>query len=214
MTKAELLTELRQVIDDTVRPFGWSDTRLSLFLAEGQDRFCEQTGYWIDRTTFTLTLVDGQQAYPIDSRIINIKSIWDGVRKLTRFTEEDKGTKDIDFSAAEDQRPNNYQLDGATGTITFLEPVLVGVVLTIRAHRKSLVSLTAGDPEIPENLQLGLVEYAAYKAFSDHDRELQDPIKAKDHYANFKMYVREGQRLYRRLTDEYTDIVPNPLYVV
>lgn len=70
------------------------------------------------------------------------------------------------------------------------------------------------DPEIPEELHNALIEYAAYKAFGEHDRELQDHIKARDHYANFMLYVKRGMSMHRALTGDYPDVVPNTLYVI
>ena len=72
----------------------------------------------------------------------------------------------------------------------------------------------SADPEIPEELHNALIEYAAYKAFGEHDRELQDHIKARDHYANFMLYVKRGMSMHRALTGDYPDVVPNTLYVI
>lgn len=214
MTKTELLTELRILIDDTVEPYKASNARCLNWLSEGQDKFCAQTGFWIDKRTFTILTVLDQQAYVIDPRIISIRSIWDGTRAL--IDGEPVGYDDTSFADVSDQRPTYYRTDVETGYITFLEPVIAGVTLTIKAHRRALVALSAstGQPEIPGQFHLALAEYGAYKAFGDHDRELQDPVKAGDHYANFKAYVKDGARAFRRLTGEYADVVPNPLYVV
>ena len=72
----------------------------------------------------------------------------------------------------------------------------------------------SADPEIPEELHNALIEYAAYKAFGEHDRELQDHIKARDHYANFMLYVKRGMSMHRALTGDYPDVVPNTLYAI
>ena len=72
----------------------------------------------------------------------------------------------------------------------------------------------SSDPEIPEEMHNALIEYAAYKAYGDHDRELQDPIKARDHYANFMFYVKRGLSMHRALTGDYPNVLPDPLYVV
>ena len=39
MTRAELLEETRHVVGDTLPPYAWSDTRLMMWLSEGQDTF-------------------------------------------------------------------------------------------------------------------------------------------------------------------------------
>lgn len=215
MTKTELILETRDIVADKVKPYKWSDTRVTLWLSEAQDRFCELTGYWTDNSTYTFTTVLGQQDYALDSRIIAVRTAWVGTLLLTELA-EDVIIDDLEFADSTTQSPASYRLDLATGYITIIEPVIAGVVVTLRVHRKSLIALSAanGQPEIPEEFQLGLAEYAAYKALGDHDQETQDPVKAADHYRNFKSYVRDGSRAYRRITGNYLEVVPNPLYVV
>lgn len=212
MTTVELLAELRSVVKDRIAPYAWSDTRLTLWMSEGQDKFCAKTGYWSDKTTYSVTTVLGQQDYAINPRIISVRSIWDGTRPL--LDAAGLTFSDEDFADTAPQSPIHYRTDLETGVITFFETVAAGITLSLRVHRKSKVAMTSGDPEIPEEFQLALVEYAAYKAFGDHDRELQDPVKANDHYRNFLAYCKDGSRAYRRLTGEYSDVVPSTLYMV
>lgn len=211
MTRDELLAELRGVIDDTKAPYAWSNRRLVLWLSEGQDKFCEQSGFWSDKSTYSITTILNQVDYTIDPRIIAVRSVWDGTRELV------DGAKELSpVITAEPQRPLRYRTDLETGVLSLLEPPLAGVVLSLRVHRRSKIrfSVEGTELEIPEEFHLAPVEYAAHKAFGDHDRELQDPVKANDHLLNFKGYVKDGKKAYRRLTGEYTDVVPSPLYVV
>lgn len=214
MNRNEMLAELRNVVGDEVVPYGWADTRLLFLLSQGQDEFCKLTGFWTDRSTYTLTTVAGQVDYDINSRIIAVRSVWDGNRKLVDTT--GMTLSDTDFFDASNQSPVHYRIDLETGKLTLLEPPAAGIVLSLTVHRKSKKALNeaTGEPEIPVDFHLAPIEYAAAKALGDHDRELQDPVKAADHMANFKVYVKEGGKAYRRLTGDYADIVPSPLYVV
>ena len=233
MTRDDLITELRCVIDDTLPAYGWSDTRLINWLSEGQDKFCEKTGFWSDKSTYAVTTVLNLVTYPIPERIIAIRSVWDGVNQLydlsgvQNFANTQKdffGENWLGSAYASGEfpegtlpnRPYRYRTDLETGVLSLLEPPIANVVLKLRVHRRSKVSFaTMGAAlEIPEQFHLAVVEYGAFKAFNDHDRELQDPVKATDHLLNFNRYVKEGQLAYRRLTGEYTDVIPNPLYVV
>ena len=220
MTRTELLNEVRASIADTVAPYAWTDTRLMAWLSEGQDKFCERTGFWADKSTYTITTVLNQQDYPVSSRIISVRSIWDGTRQL--IDGAGKTFSKADFADLTTQSPVHYRMDAETGSVTFFEPVTAGVILSLSVHRRSRIALNHRDagsqfdaePEIPEKFHLAPVEYAAYKAFGDHDRELQDPVKAADHLANFKLYCKDGAKAYRRISGEYSDVVPNTLYVV
>jgi hypothetical protein len=215
MTKAELITEFRKIVRDWVVPYKWSDVRVALWLSEAQDRFCERTGFWADKSTYSLTTVLGQQEYVIDSRVISVKSLWVDSQRLIEVS-GDPNTNDSDFADTTPQTPASYRLDLSTGFITFVGPVVAGIVVSLRVHRKSKVALSAasGQPEIMEEFQLALPEYAAYKAYGDHDQTTQDPVKADEHLKNFKIYTKDGARAYRRLTGDYLTIAPNPLYVV
>lgn len=219
MTRAELLKETREVVRDLLVPQAWSDARLLMWLSEGQDKFCTKTGFWSDKTTYKITLVAGQQDYAIPERVIAVRSIWDGNRQL--IDAAGLTFSDADFQDTSPQHPVHYRTDLETGLITFFEPVIADIILDLRVHRKSKTALnhsTQGaydaEPEIPEDFHLALVDYAAAKAFMDHDRELQDPVKSADHKRNFNQYVREGSLAYRRITGEYSDVIPNPNYVV
>lgn len=234
MNRAELLAELRYVVADLVAPHAWSDLRLLHFLSEGQDKFCEQTGYWSDRSTYTITTILNQPDYTLSDRIIAVRSVWDGVSQLLDLSGgvSQRSTTSRDFFGESyggaayasgeypantlPSRPYRFRTDIETGVLTLLEPPIADVALKLRVHRRSKVALDdpTGQPEIPKQFHLALVEYGAYKAFGDHDRELQDPVKAQDHLNNFNWYVKDGKKAYRRLTGEYIDVVPNQLYVV
>jgi len=219
MTRIELVDELRHVVGDRVQPYAWADTRLLNWMAEGQDRFCEKTGYFTDKTNYTIVTEEGVQSYALSSRIIQVKSVWDGTRQLSQFIENDRPVTTTDLSTA--QRPLSWQTDQETGMITFYEPMLGGITLTLRVHRKSRLRLnnkTSGqynaEPEIPEDCHLGLVEYGAYKALMDHDRESQDPVKAGEHLAAFNDYVRLGKDMFERINGASLRVAPSPQYVV
>ena len=226
MTRLELLAELRSVLADTIGPrYGWSDDRLMNFLSEGQDKFCEQAGYWLDRTTYTIVTEANKLDYTLNPRIIEVIAVRDGVRKLIEYGEESFANNNTDpsFAATAPQRPQFYRLDGGTGMLSLLSPPEAGITLNLRVHRYSLVAFntknasnqyTVETPEIPSRFHLAMVEYAAAKAFGDHDRELQDPVKAADHMRNFRRYISEGGEAFRRLTKSHTEITGTPEYVV
>lgn len=216
MNRAELLAELRSVVDDTLQPYGWSDMRLLHWLSEAQDEFCEETGFWSDTSTYKIITVLNQVDYTLSDRIIAVRSVWDGMSCLLDLSAGSNKFQSNYPPGTPPSRPYRYRTDLETGVLTLPDPPIAGVELELRVHRRSKVALSdaVGQPEIPARFHLALVEYAAYKAFGDHDRELQDPVKAADHLSNFRWYIKEGRRAHRRLTGEYADIVPNSLYVV
>jgi len=217
MTRAEMLTELRVLLRDTVAPYKWSDDTLLIYTSEGQDSFCEETGFFIDKSTYTVTTTAGEQNYDLDPRIIKVLEVWDGARRLRQFTENDRPISVA--LAATNTIPSNWQTDAELGKLTFYEPPVAGAVLTLRVWRyaaQELTHKTAGlydaELEIPARFHRSLIEYAAFKAFSHHDQELQDPIKARDHKLEFDDLCKKGARAFRRLAGGEVYLAPSPLY--
>jgi len=231
MTRAEMLAELQTVLNDATTGGAWSTTTLLGYLAEGQDKFCEETGYFRDRTNFSITLATGVAVYDIPDRVIQILNIWDGTRRLGKvLTGDDTSDSDTEwtFDTTQPGTPRLWQTDQETGTIT-LYPVPTaadnGDVYALQVWRYSRYDL-AGDgaapegggdapdaePEIPSRFHRACVEWAAYKAFMHRDVETQDSIKAADHLNAFKMYVSDGVTTLRRYQNQEVRVGTNPAY--
>ena len=225
MTRAEMLIELYAVLnaDSASPPAGWSEASLLRYLAEGQDKFCEQTGYFRDITNYSLTLQTGVAVYAIPDRTIQVLDIWDGTRKLGKILPDSTTVSDEwpeDLGAAATGPPAQWRTDQTTGYIK-----LNGDVLTLHLWRYSRYDLAGSGavpegggaappaaPELPSRFQLACVEWAAYKAFNIHDMEAQDPVKAKDHLDNFKGYVSDGIAQMRRYHNQETRVGMDPAY--
>jgi len=222
MTSVEMIAELREVIDESTVQQAWTESTLYGYLAEGQDRFCELSGYFSDISTNTITLSDGVAIYAIPSRTIQILDIFNGNRRLGKFQEADRAEISNDWDVTLDQPqtgvPNAWQTDRETGYITFNKtPTSAedGTILTLRVWRYSIDELDAThDPEIPSRFQRAPIEYAAYKALMHHDEEQQDPVKAADHLASFEEYARQGKSAMRRFHGVETRVGTAPAYRV
>lgn len=212
MTRDELLAEFREAADDSVAPYAWGDPRALHMLSEGQDKFCEETGYFTDSSTYEITTVAGVVDYDLDPRIIEVLEVWDGQRKLGKFSQTDRP---LASTLGEPRLPQHWQADRETGKLTLNEPPLADLVLTLRVQRYSVTPFyKSGNPEIPARFHRAMVEYAASKAFNDHDRERQDPVKAADHKANFDDYCADGRKALARREGFQPQVAPNPAYVV
>jgi hypothetical protein len=208
MTRAEMLAELREVLNDSTANGVWGDTRLLAYLAEGQDKFCEDTGFFVDDTNLTITLVSGTHSYAVPTRVIEIIDLWSGTRRLSKIQTGDSYISDEEIVVTAGT-PQWWQTDQRTGYVrVWPTPTAAeaGTVITVQAHRYSLYDL-AGDgatpgvaaaPELPVRLQRACIEWAAYKAFNHHDMEAQDPVKAADHLRMYRSYVTDGRALFRR----------------
>jgi hypothetical protein len=226
MNRATMLEELQGVLNDATTSGVWNTITLLGYLAEGQDKFCEETGFFLYRTNYSITLEADVAIYDIPDRVIQIQNIWDGTRKLGKVLTGDTVTDDDSewtFDTTQPGTPRLWQTDQETGTIT-LYPVPTADdatdVYVLQVWRYSQYDLagdgtvegTAAVPEIPSRFQRACIEWAAYKAFMHHDMEAQDPVKAADHLNAFKMYVDDGVTAMRRYHNIETRVGTNQAY--
>jgi hypothetical protein len=222
MTRAEMLTELRETLNDSPTNGAWREALLLSFLAEGQDKFCEQTGFFVDRTNYTVALVADTESYAIDERIIEVMDVWNGATRLGKFEERDRteGLNNNWFPFTTSARvgvPTCWQTDRETGKIT-VYPVPTsaeaGTVLTLRVWRYSRFALdaTGKEAEIPARFHRACIDWACFRCFSQHDAESFDPQEAARHRQLFDQYVIEGAATFRRLSGIDTRIGIDPAY--
>lgn len=217
MTKTELVAELNLLLDDAVGVVV-SDTLCPVaskirFLAEGQDKFCEDTGMFIDitSTAFQIPIVAGTKDYDLDSRIIKVLEVWDG-----------------DYQIAPLERPFRYPnppvsvgtgtiqawlCDREPGMITFYPTPTQAKTLQMKVWRYPLVSLITGEPELPQRLQRACIEWAAYKILQIHDAELRNKVKAIEHLSNYEQYVWDGKKYLKRITNSDIQFGCDPIYL-
>jgi hypothetical protein len=209
MTRAEVLAELREVVNDKRKPYAWSDTRMMRALSLGQDQFCKDTGFFRDTRNFNIAALPDVAAYAIPARVIEVRKVFLGAAELARF-------EGVAPNTAVAGPPYAWQVDQDSGEIVLYPTPDQAYTLNLHVWRKSRVAFsTAGEMEIPEDFHLAPVEYAAWLFYSDHDRELQDPVKAAEHKDKFdKYWVPEGKRAMRRLCTGPATFGPNPLYNV
>lgn len=220
MTRDQMLVELNDVLNNDHSNGVWGEPTLLRYLAEGQDKFCEDTGFWIDADTFTVRLKAGIQRYQIPDRVIEVKEIWLGATRLGKYSHSLGGvvTASAAFPVAVlPGPPSLWKVDEGTGFIVLDKVPTVaehGLVLSLHVWRYSLRDLAAeaAEPELPPRFQRACVEWAAYKCFNHHDMEAQEPVKAKDHHAAYLGYVTDGKKALRRLHGIDVAVVPDSAY--
>jgi len=228
MTRAEMLKELKAILRETSVDAAWGDTLLLRYMSEGQDKFCEETGFIIDNTTYTVTLVEGQKSYLLSDRVIKVLNVLNSTTMLGKFQETDTYTQKFFSQEFPEQNTSPYawQLDKATGYLTFYTAPLAadaGTELTLRVWCYPTYELSNNDtdglgtnaePEIPNRFHSAPIHWAAYKALNHHDFEQEDQIKARDHKLIWDEYVMNGRTMFENMTDRQYQIAPSPIYTV
>jgi len=214
MNRAAMLSELREVLDDVYVPFSWTDSTLLGGLSEGQDKFCEETGYFTDIANFTLTLQTDIAIYAIPDRIIQLVDIWDGTRKLTKIrVGEVYSAGDAEPSGV----PTHWRTDQATGFIN-LYPTPTseenGDILVLQVWRYSQDDLADDsiEPEIPGRFRRACIEWAAHKALEHFGTDKQSHTKAMGHLRSFGNYVLAGKTALERIQNQEVYIGTAPEY--
>ena len=207
MTTSEMLTELREVLADDLPTYGFSPARVLAYLNEGQEKFCEDTGFFTDTDTFTIETVVGTASYPLDSRIIRVEDVYIGERQLRRLV----GVR----PPATALEPVCWQTNMATGVLTVWPTPDSIVTLSPRVWRYPLADISnTTAPEIPKRMHRACIEWAAYKCYGHHDKELEGGIEALKHKGAYRQYVLEGRALKRNLDAEQIEVGTNPCYQV
>jgi hypothetical protein len=207
-----MLLELREVLNDDNTDGVFAESTLLGYLSEGQDKFCELTGYFTDISTYSITMVDGTAIYDIPDRVIQVLDIYDGTRKLTKV----KMGEDYSASDAEGT-PAKWDANVETGSIKFYPTPSAddggnSLILQVWRYSQEDLADTTAEPEIPARFHRACIEWAAFKAFMHHDMEAQDPVKSSDHYNAFMAYVRDGRVALRRYQNQETRVGSDPAY--
>lgn len=214
MDGTEALAELKHVLYESSYDGAWPDTLLMGYLSEGQDKFCEDTGLFIDPVSFTITTEPGVATYKLNSRIMRVLNASIEGRELIRYDAK-HGNVVRNEQGSGGAEPTFFRTDLAPGHITFASLPQAEFQVLLRVWRYSRCALEeTGEFEIPIQFRRGCIEYAAYKALNHHDMELQDPVKARDHLSSYGMYVSRAKEWVHQLLGAEYEVVPNQSYVV
>lgn len=211
---------LRDVSDEVGGQSGdgdlWSDRTLVRYIEDGVVRFAVQTCCLRDDTTPELTqitLQSGVEQYALDPRVIAVLNArFPGTYFLSRTTYGGLFSNRGDLTSGNPVRdsyagcPRQFYTDRQTGHLgVFPTPGEQedGKVIHLRVARKPLAPLTTNDlkavPEIPEEYQLDVLDWAAYRALRNHDADAENMAKANSHKKRFEDTVVELSRQAKRL---------------
>jgi hypothetical protein len=213
MDGATALAELKHVLYESPYDGAWTEDMLRGYLSEGQDKFCEDVGLFIDPTSYSITTSAGVQDYKLNPRIIRVFDARIALHPpLVRY---DAKHGAVLYSEDNTAQPQYFRTDYAPGYIRFT-PIPDGTyTVKFRVWRYAKRSFEDLEEfEIPAQFHRACIEYAAYKALSHHDMELQDSIKATDHLSAYQMYVQRGKDWLHHVVGVEYETVPNQLYVV
>lgn len=195
MTLEELLNHTRHVIlRDSQAPALWSDTTLALYLNEAATIFARRTHCLVsdDEEFCTLTTVENQARYKLDSRIIYIMHIEDENGCEIR----NRGRNRVPYGVS-NGKPLVYTADSSYKGVR-LYPTPDDEVHTLTmlvAHKPTKkMSHKQHSPEIPEEYHSSLGLYAAYKSLMNNGPEGGDTTAAEPFRVEWEIVLRDAKR--------------------
>lgn len=226
MTLTELLDELRENIlrDSSGLVSGtsdklWSDDALVRYINDAYYRFCRLTLSLTDSTS-SLTEIEletGVPTYALDKSVLGVISarLAGAPTDLARtghgvldtpFRTDDSLFFDINILAAlPPGKPMACATDEDDKTFrVYPTPSAdyAGQIINLRLIRMPLEKLSLdlpdAEPEIREEWQLGMLDWAAYKALANHDVDAESLARAASRKAAFEEWVADAQREARR----------------
>jgi hypothetical protein len=227
MNLGELLQELRENIlhdaSDEVNPpddgYLWSNSSLVRYINDGQNQFATRTLLLRDeRNPFTrIELVPGKALYDVDARIVYVFGARIGDhyhlgRSSYATLFSNRGALSVGgpiYDGNASGRPRFFYTDRETNTLGVYpapDEQHAGVALTLRVARKPLTPLVATQleavPEIPEEFQLDILEWAAWRALRNRDPDGESQAKASAHKTRFNDALAELDRKAKRMLAE------------
>lgn len=215
--RANLLRDVSDEVDARDTGLLWSDRTLVRYINDAQVKFAVETGLLRDETTEAITritLVEGQEQYALDARVIAVLGSRIGPKwHLSRTTYgalfSNRGDVSLGYvrlGPCANGTPRRFYTDRETGKIGVYpapDADSAGKTLVLRVTRKPLQSLIASNlqavPEIPEEYHLDMLEWAAWRALRNHDVDAENMAKASAHKTRFEQAIKELSREAKRL---------------
>jgi hypothetical protein len=198
----------------------WTDEQLVRYINEAHSRFARFSLCLRDDTTPSVTrvvLASGVESYKLHPSIMMILSARheDDQQDLVRTTHNraantaNTNTDDWDFSAqVAPGKPTRFATDEGLDpsnnqaiefrVIGVPDSTQTGKTVYLRVIRKVLTVLTVDDMEAqfetPEDYDLDVLEWAAWRALRNWDLDAQDRAKANDHKKRFEDAVVECRK--------------------
>lgn len=218
MTRQELLNELKVVLDDVVgvksSDFLVGDSLKLAYLAEGQEKFCEDTAILVDfsNTEFQVTTAAGINNYDISDKIIKVLEVFNGSTRLCSVDDDPAYANEFYYGSV--GSPLVWRTDLESDKIRLYPTPTDIITLQMRVLRYPMNSIKVSDPEIPERFQRACVHWAASKILMVQDAEVLNKSAASEQLALYNMYVSDGVRYTRRRSSVNRKTDVNPVYTL
>lgn len=193
MTTQELLEHLRvNILRDEAVPPLWSDEELLAYLDDAQRIMARFTHCLVSTTgsVSQITTAAGVSAYPLHPAVLHVSAVY-----CEEMRRELVPAGYAPFAAGHGA-PQAYRasIDNAGELLVFPVPDNT-YTLRLRVARDPLESMAqGGEPEVPVQWRLALVDWAAYRALRANDPEQLNMAAAADFNTQWRLSLRDMKR--------------------
>lgn len=217
MNVSQLMSRIRNQIDDKIEPYLWDDEELLSYLNEAYIDFCKETEIIHDSRTptgyrqlCTINLQADVASYSLNKKILNIKSaVLSNQVLLSKTNIPELDTVWCGWRNSKGM-PRFFVLDSVSSKILLIPcPTAVeignGLKLYLEVTRLPLTSLSSGgdEPEFPEEYHKCLIPYVLMKAYEKEDVQTRRPDLVKKYELEYLQCIEKTKRKdikYRNVT--------------
>jgi hypothetical protein len=192
MTLRDLIDLFRREVDDTVKPYLWSDAEATEYANDAQQEACRRARLIVDSTTTAICRVSataGTALVPLDPRVIFVRRMRAaGSLPLKRMNMQDMEAFNPWWEDSAADVPLAFIPDHTTGALVLWPKPAEDTTYSLTVIREPLAEMDSDDdqPEIPVRWQRSLRHWMAFRAYTKPDAEAMDPKKATQALALFE----------------------------
>lgn len=193
MTRKDIRTTIRSLLDDITEPYFFSDTELNFYIQEAIEEIAKRTLCIKDSITpsyCSIELVADQIHYPYPDGVLEIDSLrrsWDS-RVLHRTTYYDVLNSNPLWESSTCE-PAKFFTDFSIDTISLVGKLSSVTSETLHATVRRLPAKLTSDtsvPDLPSRFHSKTFNWILYRCFTKQDAEVYNPAKAEHHLMMFE----------------------------
>jgi len=191
MKLGKLIELLRQQLDDTAKPYLWSDIELIAYINEAEREACRRARLIVDSTTSAICSISisaSTAKYALDSRVISIRRAKLASRTIplgwASYLDLDENRPGWETETGEIEA---YNTDLNTGYILFYRIPTASDTVTLTVVREPLAEMNDLEetPEIPTRYHVNMLRWAMVQAYLKPDSETKNDELAQLNEALF-----------------------------
>lgn len=219
MNVGDFITAFRTACLDQADPPFWASEEIVGFLNEAVQEACERAKLIEDRSTGTvcaLSIVVGQDTYPLHTSVLEIKRATFSGRLLHETSVEAEDDHSCGWEQREGQ-PRRYIFEPASGArppqLRLVPRPNAAGAIALTVCRGALNPIKPGAcgevPELPARYHTRLMHWMMYRAHLKQDADTFDTVKAAEHLALFEQAFgrRDDANVQRKHRDDSPPLV-------